>query len=538
MAVAVGLHIDAHAIKAVVLKGNEKSAKVTNFVVERLDTGPGGVVGDIVTILNSIFEKHKVPRANVVASGRALDCVLRDVSVPVTDDAIIDRTIKFQAEQYFNSVSIEDFVIQYSKYGQTEKTSQLFVAGLKKASLEHRLGLLEEVNVDPVSVDLDVAALANTYIAAGVTREHSLVVVVDIESNHLRVAVIENGKLRTARSIRKRFGERKKVKKDSGESARLPVVILDDGEDEESFSLEDSGITSVERDSYLFGVFREIDKTVALSNTDESVGFICLTGNSCALPGIEEMFEEHFEVEVRKVDLAKIYQASRSQADLSLQASIPLGLALKGLGIDHVGMEFRMEEFAYQGKFEKLKRGLACTLCLAFVLCFLVAFSYKQELRVKKQRHSGVRKLQQHIYTVLFPNIDDPSTGLDYKEPEPRTRGNWLISTQAEYDRLANLFGGAMTEKAVKKSAIDVLKEFADLKQKCNAQVDITMARITQDQSRIHCVTPKQEASFILGGLMGKSEMFEARTERITKKDDHYEFDVVLKLKEKKEGEE
>jgi Tfp pilus assembly PilM family ATPase len=535
MSTSVGLQIDAHAIKAVVLSGNEKSSVVKDFIVEKLD-GSQGPEGDIVSVLQRFFTVHKLPTANVNISIRALDCVLRDCSVPFLKDIQIQQTIKFQAESFFHSVSIDDLIIQYSKYAELENSSRLLVAGIKKGLVERRLGLFEEVGIDPISVDLDLAALANTYHSAGVTKEHKLVVVVDIEANNLRIVVIENGKLRTARSIRKRFGERgQKAQPETGGSARLPVVILDEEEDEESFSLEDSNITSMERESYLSGVFREIDKTVALCNSDEVVDFMCLTGASCALPGIEDMFEDYFEVEVRKVDLTKLYQVNKAKiADLNLLGAIPLGLALKGLGIDNTGMDFRQEEFIFQGRFDKLKKGLACTLCLLFVACFLFAFGLKQELRVKKQRLKGVKILQEHIYTVLFPVTDDPLGEQVHKEP--LVRNNWLFATNKEYDRLAGLFGGSLTKKAVNESAIDILKEFAFYKSQCKEDILITTARISQDQSRIHCVSPRRESYIFLMRKLKNSKMFEARAERISSKNDAFEFDVVLKLIAKKDN--
>ena len=534
MATSVGIQIDAHAIKAVVLSGSEKSASVKQFIVEKLD-GSQGPDGDIVSVLQSFFTKHKVPTSNVTVSVRALDCVLRDCSVPFIKEAQIQQMIKFQAESYLHSVSIDDLIIQYSKSAELENQSRLLLAGIKKGYVERRLGLLQEVGVDPIAVDLDVAALCNTYLAAGVTRDHKLVVVVDIEANNLRIAIIENGNLRTARSIRKRFGERaQKAQDDTGGSARLPVVILDEGDDEDSFTLEDSNITSMERESYLSGVFREIDKTVALCNSDEVVDFMCLTGASCALPGIEDMFEDFFEVEVRKVDLAKIYPVPKGQTtDLSLLGAVPLGLALKGLGVDQMGMDFRQEEFIFQGRFEKLKKGVACSLCLLFVMCFLYAFGLKQDLRVKKQRLRGVKEMQEHIYTVLFPVTNDPIGEQIHKEP--LIRNNWFMATVEEEKRLSELFGGSLTKKAVNQSAIDILREFARLKQLCKTDIQVTRAQINQDTSRIYCVSSDQNADTKLVRKLELSKMFVPKCENAELKNNVQLFMIVLKLRTKKE---
>jgi len=540
LAVSVGLEIGSRSIKALVLSGNEKSAKVKDYVVEKLDSGKG-VEEDIVTLLEGLFRTHKLPRSNVLVSMRALDCVMRDVAVPFIKDAQIRSTIKFQAENYFHSLSIDDYLIEYHKYAEDESKSRLFVAGIKKSQVERRLALLEEIQVDPVAIDLDVAAVYNSYRHAGLFQDRRLVVIVDMESDRLRLVVVENGELRTARSIRKRLEERgKKVKDESGESARLPVVILDDEDEEDSFSLEDSGISSIERDSYLHSVFREIDRTVALAQSDEEVDFIILTGASCGLPGIEEMFEEHFEVEARRVvDFGSSVGGVKGNEPLALGGSVALGLALKGLGVDYGGMDFRQEEYVYQGRFEQLKQGLACALCLAFVLCFLVAFGLKQELRVKKERFAGVKLMQEHVFTVLFPSVDDPSR----THRAPIVPGNWLFSTRKEYDRLADFYGGAVAKKAINESAIDILREFSSFKARCPTRIEVMRARVSQDQTRIRCVSLLQNAPIDLNRVLQSSTMFESHPERIQSKKagrdgkpDRWEFDMVLELKSKKKG--
>jgi len=67
---------------------------------------------------------------------------------------------------------------------------------------------------------------------------------------------------------------------------------------------------------------------------------------------------------------------ARGQESLDLVGATAVGLALKGIGYDKSGIDFRKEEFTFAGKFEKAKRGVACSLVLLFVFFFILAYNY------------------------------------------------------------------------------------------------------------------------------------------------------------------
>ncbi|MBX3471977.1 MAG: pilus assembly protein PilM [Planctomycetes bacterium] len=561
--ISVGLEMGNNAIKLAVLEGGRGAFKLRGFEVHRSDAKKGEAEDDIVSVVDAALKRLKVPRNQVVASIRAQDCAIREITVPFTDEDKIRKTVKYQAENYFTSMSIDDLIIEYSKFAEVDQKSKLMVAGIKKAHIERRLEFLQECGIDPVSIDLDVAALYNTLAHVGTFEGKGAVLIVDIEADTLRIGVVDGGKLRLARAVRMQLGSMRLEKAggrapaggggdpdDSGvfdtaadESARLPVVILDEGEDE-AFSLEDSGISEVERQGIIHRVFMEIDRTVASVNLSSEVEQLCLSGASCALDGIEALFSEHFELPAVRVDLSDHFgggpdKKSKQEASLSLQAGTALGLALKGLGVDHAGMDFRQEEFAFSGMFARVKRSLACTLTLSFALVFLYAFSLKQDLGEKKNGLAGVKSLQRNLYTVLFPSLDDPTTDHLPLRTGSADDGRFYESLKSEQVRLQQKFGGGAGDQgAARYSALEILRQFSICKSQVSGDWGIQLLKSRIDprdtgRSYFDCVSDAQGAAIELARRFENNPVVSAKvqTSQLDPKTGKWLFQLQVELR-------
>jgi type IV pilus assembly protein PilM len=555
--ISAGLELCGNTIKLVVLEGGTRGKmKVKAFETCKIDAKQGEVEDDIVSVLEGALKRTKAPTGQLVCSVRAQDCMIREIVVPFSEDDKIRKTVKYQAENYFTSLSIDDLIIEYSKISESDGKSKLLVAGIKKSHIDRRLRFLDEAGTDPLAIDLDVAALFNTYAHMDVFEDKGAVLLVEIESETLKVGLVEDGRLRLARAIRMRLGSMRLEQASSGrpkppasaqsgvydtaadESARLPVVILDDADDE-AFSLEDSGISESVREGILHRVFMEIDRTVASVQMAHDIDMICLTGASCKLDGIEAVFSDHFEVEAVRVDLKSHFEtdAKTSDALVSLQGATAIGLALKGLGVDHAGMDFRKEEFTYQGTYAQIKRGLATVLTLMFALVFLYAFNLKQELKEKNWTLRGVKAMQKNLYTVLFPSLDDPSVDhLDLGRGDK----NYYESLRRRSQDLATKYGGGGgSNRGPSISALEVLRSFAAAKGKVPRRRGMEVMKINIDprpatQSRFVCFLTEQEGSVELARQFQNNEQFTgtARDLRRDRKTNKWMFEFIVKVKD------
>lgn len=324
------------------------------------------------------------------------------------------------------------------------------------------------------------------------------------------------------------------------ESARLPVVILDEG-DEDAFSLDDSQISETERAGILHRVFMEIDRTVASVQLSHDIDLICLTGPSCRLEGVEQVFSDHFEIDARRVDLAGPLDADdgdgKRAPSVSLEGGVAVGLALKALGIDHAGFDFRQEELAYRGTFGQLKKALACALTLLFALTFLYAFSLKEELRQEKNYLRGVQTLQENVYTVAFPNLaDDSSPYL----PLPGGTSDFGYAMQNQFAELqASYGGGGGGDDGPNVSALEVLRQFALCKAKVAARWKVEVIKSSIDprpsgQSRFVCTTTDQPGAIELTKQFEQNEVVSgfAREVRRDKRTGKWSFEFIVKLRQ------
>lgn len=559
--ISVGLELCGNSIKLAVVEGGRGKLKVTAFESCKVDGKEGAAEDDIVSVVEGALKRAKAPASQVICSVRAQDCMIREIVVPFEDDDKIRKTVKYQAENYFTSLSIDDLIIDYSKFSALEGKSKLMVAGIKKSHVDRRLRFLDECGVDPLAIDLDVAALYNTYAHMGVFEDKGAVLLVEIEADTLKVGLVEHGRLRLARAIRMRLGAMRLDPQGGGkrpgadpsrmsgmsgtgaeDSARLPVVILDDGDDD-AFSLEDSGISETEREGILHRVFMEIDRTVASVQMAQDIEMICLSGASCRLPGIEGVFGEHFEVDAVRVDLDSHFALpaaadKKTKGGVSLQGATAIGLALKGLGIDHAGMDFRKEEFVYQGTFAQIKRGLATVLTLMFALVFLYAFNLKQELKEKGNTLRGVKSMQKNLYTVLFPSMDDPnSPHLDIG----RSDENYYEALKKNVRELGTKYGASGPSGAggPKVSALEVLREFAKAKAGVPKVRGMEVMKINVDprpasQSRFVCFLDQEEGAVEFARLFGRAEGFSgtARDMRRDRKTNRWTFEFIVKVLE------
>ncbi|MEZ6185328.1 MAG: pilus assembly protein PilM [Planctomycetota bacterium] len=549
--IGVGLELGANVIKIAVVEKRGSTTKIRDFEVHKIDAKKGDTEDDVVSVVDEAFKRLKAPRADVVASVRAQDCMIREIIVPFLDQEKIRKTVKYQAENYFTTASIDDLIIEYHKFAEVDTKSKLLVAGIKKAHIARRLTFLDECGVDPRAIDLDVAALYNACAHAGVFEDQPAALVIDIEADTLKIGVVEGGELRLARALRMRVNKASLQKardgKDSGiydtaadESQRLPVVILDDGEDD-AFSLEDSGISEVEREGIIHRIFMEIDRTVATVNLSHDVELICLTGPSCALEGISELFSEHFEIPARRLDFAEHYGGEKGarKGGAALEGGTAIGLALKALGIDHAGMDFRQEEFAYRGTFDQLKRGLACTLTLLFALTFLYAFALKEQLHQKDEALVAVQHLQGSLYTVLFPSLYD--TEFDHMELRAST---YSASLAEEYDLLQQRFEGSNDDNAPVASSLEILRRFCQAKASLGQRWDVQVENVRvnprrHQQNTFRCSSPQPAAATALAQALENDDLLsvEPPQTQFDKRRNRTVFTIVLKVRENLEEE-
>jgi hypothetical protein len=87
-----------------------------------------------------------------------------------------------------------------------------------------------------------------------------------------------------------------------------------------------------------------------------------------------------------------------------------LGLALKGLGFDPLGMDFRQEEFQYQRKFDAIKNTLFVSAQLVIVALLAIALHFYLRKTDAERDRKSVLNHQQALYeNVSEERLTDPA---------------------------------------------------------------------------------------------------------------------------------
>src|SRR5581483_4729435 len=136
-------------------------------------------------------------------------------------------------------------------------------------------------------------------------------------------------------------------------------------------------------------------------------------------------------------------------------------------------------EFRFRGKYESLKKGAACALCLLFTLTFVFAFGLKQRLKERRNTLDGVKHMQEMVFTVMFPelNSNDPSV-----QHRPATDpGHYYDSLMNERKRLEQIYAGGGAMQGGNTSALVVLREFCTAKARLgpNWGIEVSQMRVS-----------------------------------------------------------
>ena len=103
---AVGLQVDHHLIAAIRLDGSARSPEIRAFFAEPFPTQPADSTLSAqawrAEVIDEFLKRHKLPRDRVYLAVSSADTILRQFSVPFTQDDQIRKTIRFQTEAHIH----------------------------------------------------------------------------------------------------------------------------------------------------------------------------------------------------------------------------------------------------------------------------------------------------------------------------------------------------------------------------------------------------------------------------------------------------
>ncbi len=494
MASATGIEISGGVLRCVVLDGSAKAPRLRTAFSAPLESEQQGeeTPVDIAAQAEKLLKENGLPVGSIAVAIDGQHVFSREVVVPFTRGDQIRKTVKFEAEEFMPAAPVESMVVDYYKVTEIDGKSRILVAGVQKQIIADALDLCKKADFNPRLLDLDSACLANTGFAAGVFQPpqtgkneqdeeetvHTVAVALDVSEEVARLVLVEDDMLRRARTF--------KVSLPGGKPTAETVSKLK----------------------------REIRRTEASCSVCESVSIVYLTGPAFSHE-LASTLGGSLGVKVQMLPLEAFTGAENAEKlqQLKSAGSVALGAALKALGSDRIGYNFRKEEYAYRKAFDELKVGLSCTVCLAFFIAFMLAYSFNV-------------RLSQHRYAIETLRGDAKNTFVKLLAGEPlRNYETSKISNEFK-TALKKRESGTITKAPRIYSALDMLKDFsnavsgASLKKDAPA-LQIQEFRVSQETLTFKGIVDSRDQSYrILSEVLRKVPYLTQKTNDVSGKDD------------------
>jgi len=576
MANSVGLEIHARGVRAVEATGRGKGVRILRYLQKTLPTR--GTVPDMEELKQAIaalFREGRFSRNNVVTSVEAGDTIVRELPLPFKSDDQIRKVIKYEAEHHLHDCDADDVVVQYLKTGETKDATNLLVLAARKDELQRRIDVARGAGIEPIAMDLDASAYFSAARAAGIFRETPDCVLLNVAHRSTEMVFVIGGELRALRSVRMgvdsiaqglardmdipfeeaetRIGALVGAGAGAGDLF-VPVEggISDRKETEKGHAELERDLLVQQRNELIARLRREYVRTVAALAGPAGPSRAIVTGPGLLVSGFLELLGERLGVPVEAFRPSGAFSHRlREEAVDGFDATgaVALGLALKGLGGDAVGLDFRQEDLRVANKLELLKGTLAVTVTLLFVA--LMGFSVFHMVRRADLRDDRFRPMDTKAYqafedaTKYYNRVNPFGDREQVIASEVAAAGPDAESIERYWRRLNSMrirlrkhFGGGDAPPI--RSALATWNEVFQVVQGLHKEIgfiDIERMEFQQDAVEIACVLPSGDAATRIQNALVALPAFrgmEASPLALTQLQGTEFFRVTLDFREKK----
>lgn len=416
MARAVGLELTPAHARILSLEQAGKTAKILQFHQAAIPPGEAPWEERAVAALKQAFADAKIPRGRIVAALDSGDAILREVTLPFKGDDQIRKTVRFEMESLIHNYTIEQLVVSHYQTGETDKGTLLLVAAVPKPAVEKRLRICQDAGADPFALDLDIAAVINAMLEGGAIASDEPLLLVHGTPKFTKLVFIEERRPRSIRTIRFSLSDYASAadpapaaappaapSAEGAEPEIVPTVIV--AENEPVFV----DLSPDEQGARIGILSKEISRFLLASAASSSPARILLSGDF-GENGAAELLESATRIPVKTFNLAAAVDPTYAATGDATGMTVPLGLALKGVGRDAMGMDFRQEEFQYTKKFDAVKTTLLVTVELIIVFLAAIALHFYFKKKDLDANQKTLYNFQQAVYeNAGGETLKDPS---------------------------------------------------------------------------------------------------------------------------------
>src|SRR4051812_45058432 len=202
MARSIGVELTPAHARILSLEMAGKTTKILSFHQAPIPDGETPWEERAAAALKAALAATKGARGRLVASLDSGDAILREVSLPFKGDDQVRKTVRFEMESLIHNYTIEQLIVSHYRTGETDKGTLLLAAAVPKTVIEKRLKLYQDSGIDPVALDLDIAAVFNAMLHAGAIGTDEPLLLVHGTPRFTKLMFIEGRRPLSIRTIR------------------------------------------------------------------------------------------------------------------------------------------------------------------------------------------------------------------------------------------------------------------------------------------------------------------------------------------------
>ena len=425
---AIAFYIEYPRITAVELVGSARSPRVKRVEVGDLPeprNDDGTLVTDRQGYLNDkvaafVKERKLSGKTYLLAGPDAMR--YREIKLAFTDKRSIERVLQFQVEGVIPNIPIEQLTVGYNVLHNEPDGARLLVHAADKDYIKARIIALEEAGCPVEAVDSNLSGTMNLgLLHEAFAKGASPALWLDFAGTSATVAVVHDGEVQTARvflapylagatGVTSTAEDAKATARKLQEEAEKRAAEFEARMNEEYVLADDAGeaqatlpksesvnigeaevadrIKHMSRDELLKFVNRvavEARRTLLMSRFDADPDRLVISGLGIAGDQLAGLLGNELAIDDAKaIELVDTVNPPGRSIDLPDvgELSYLCGTALKGVGRDYTGIDFRYGDLASGTLFDYAKTPLAftATLVLLFAgIMFLISYTHAQQ---------------------------------------------------------------------------------------------------------------------------------------------------------------
>lgn len=339
----VALDIGSTVIKLAQIKGSGKNHVLQKFGMmplppEVIVEGAVMDAGRVVDAIKELMLANKIKTKEAVLSVSGSSVIIKRVSIADMSEEELAESIKWEAEQYI-PFSIDDVNIDFQKLGPGAQEGQadVLLVAVKKDKINDYINLVKEAGLDPVVMDVDAFAMANTY-ELNYEPEPGITALLNIGASVMNINILKDGASTFTRDITvggNRYTEA--LQRDLGltyeDAEKVKRGETVEGQDGEQMA----GLVSTVTEDVISEIQRSFDFFRSTTGS-EQVSRVLISGGCVRIANFTSLLTERLELPVEVMNPFKNIKVDPKHfdpvfmADAAPMAAVAVGLAIRRPG--------------------------------------------------------------------------------------------------------------------------------------------------------------------------------------------------------------